>query len=94
MTTAKSTIDLNAISTDALTAILKIDASFVGTENYMGIAYFWGQEFKHTLREQTPAVLRRVHAKLLAAGIDIGGDGPEYAAIVNKCCKRDLPQYA
>jgi len=64
-----------------------LDRTFVGTNSYMGFAYFWGQEYKHTLREANNTQRQRVHNALIKAGIDLGSESPEYEAIVKKYCK-------
>tara|TARA_R110002096_G_scaffold434331_1_gene655579 strand:+ start:372 stop:734 length:363 start_codon:yes stop_codon:yes gene_type:complete len=64
-----------------------LDKTFVGTSSYMGFAYFWGQEYKHTLREANNTQRQRVHNALIKAGIDLGSESPEYEAIVKKYCK-------
>ena len=38
---------------DQFEAIQKLDKSYVGTSNYMGLAYFWDHEVKHCLRDAT-----------------------------------------
>ena len=67
--------------------ISALDKTFVGTDSYMGFAYFWGQEYKHTLREANNTQRQRVHNALIKAGIDLGSESPEYEAIVKKYCK-------
>ena len=46
-------INLNVITDEATQSLYKLDQEFVGTQNYMGLAYFWGQEYKHCLRQAT-----------------------------------------
>lgn len=63
-------INLNAIDFESLCELLKLDESFVGTKKYMGIAYFWGQEYKHNLREASVAKRRKIHHLGLRENID------------------------
>ena len=42
-------------------AIWKLDESFINTPNYMGFAYFWDHDVKHTMREMTPKFRKVVH---------------------------------
>ena len=54
-------INLNVITDEATQSLYKLDQEFVGTQNYMGLAYFWGQEYKHCLRQATVSQRRRIH---------------------------------
>ena len=50
-------------------AIQKLDQSFVGTKNYMGLAYFWDHEIKHWLRDATPYQRVKAHKLFMANNI-------------------------
>ena len=50
-------------------AVWELDGRFVGTEDYMGVAYFWDQRLKHVLRAASPSARVKVHAAFLAAGV-------------------------
>mgnify|MGYP003146044217 CR=1 FL=1 len=63
-------INLNAIAFESLCELLKLDESFVGTKKYMGIAYFWGHEYKHHLRDASVAKRRKIHNTGLKQNID------------------------
>jgi len=63
-------INLNAIDFKAFGELLKLDESFVGTKKYMGIAYFWGHEYKHNLRDASIAKRRRIHNLGLKENVD------------------------
>ena len=56
-------INLNVITDEATQSIYKLDQEFVGTPNYMGVAYFWSHEYKHYLRQATVSQRRRIHNK-------------------------------
>ena len=68
----------------AIEAVLWLDAGFIGTPDYMGLAWFWNYEYRHTMRDASEAVRRRVHAAMLKAGLPVDGHSDEHAAIVNK----------
>ena len=53
---------------NAFAAVRELDLQFVGTDQYMGVAYFWHHEYKHTLRQATPRQRRITHHKILRAG--------------------------
>lgn len=64
-----------------------LDKTFIGTNSYMGFTYFWGQEYKHTLRSANNTQRQRVHNAMVKAGLDLTGASPEHKAIVEKYCK-------
>jgi hypothetical protein len=52
-------IDLNVVTFDAFCALNALDKTFVGTPNYMGVAFFWGHGVKHYLREASQLSVER-----------------------------------
>jgi len=83
----KTTIDLESISFEAHNTISALDKSYVGTDNYMGIAWFWHVDYKHYLREQSYSTLMKVHRAFLKAGLRVSEDSDEHYAIVRKITK-------
>lgn len=75
------------ISSEALIAIIELDRKFIGTENYMGLAFFWAYAYRHYLREAKPYQRRKVHAKILAAGLNPGGETPAHMDIITSTLK-------
>jgi hypothetical protein len=69
---------------DGLGKLLALDASFVGTPDYMGIAYFWHYDFRHYLRDSSRYRRRLVHKHLLDAGLDPVGNSAEHEAIIKR----------
>ena len=61
----KTTLILN-YDMDQYKQIHKLDKSYVGTNNYMGLAYFWDHEIKHWLRDATPYERVKIHKLFLA----------------------------
>ena len=58
---------LGSIPTGGFEELFQLDRAFVGTKNYMGLAYFWeGSQVRHIMRALSAAKRRRVHAELLA----------------------------
>lgn len=68
--------------------LLKIDAAMVGTPDYMGLAYWWSHEYKHTLREATPKQRKKAHDAILAAGLRLDGESDGHAEIIGKAVPR------
>lgn len=82
-------LNYELLSREATKAIMALDDSFVGTENYMGIAYFWDGEYKFILREVEFKTRQKVHQALLKAGLDVGGFSEKHTEIINKLTKND-----
>jgi hypothetical protein len=86
-------INLETASWGATQAIYRLDQSFVGTSDYMGVAYFWPHEFKHWLRACTVAERKKVHQLWLKnnlsfeAGIDPTIDCQPHWEIIKRVCK-------
>ena len=85
-----STINLNALPHEALSAIFFADMQLVGTKGYIGVGFFWNLEYKFYLRDASVAQRRKVHHAFLKAGRDLAGESPEHLAIIN----RVIPAYS
>jgi hypothetical protein len=79
-------INLNKITWEATEALLKLDETFVGTPNYLGITYFWHYNFRHYLRDTGCKSRVKIHNAFLKAGLDVGGFSVEHIKIVCKYC--------
>lgn len=62
--------------------MLRIDEAMIGTPDYMGLAYWWSHEYKHTLRDATTKQRKKAHDALLAAGLRLDGESDEHARII------------
>ena len=71
---------------DGFNKLMELDRSFIGSRDYMGLAYFWAYEFRHALRDASPFVRRKVHADFIKAGLPPDGFTREHLAIVRKRC--------
>ncbi len=76
-------LNIEALSMKAYEALVKLDNKFVGTEEYMGIVYFWGHRYKHMLRDANTRDRRRVHAGFLAAGLTPHGETKAHDRIMD-----------
>lgn len=81
-------LDTNALTWKATKALLELDETFVGTPDYMGLAFFWGQDVKFTLRDATYAQRRAYHAALLAAGKPLTWGGAEAEKLARRICRK------
>lgn len=75
-------LNTNALSSTATKLLLTLDAGFVGTDDYMGLAYFWAYEYRYPMRDVSYARRRRTHRALLAAGLAVDGESSAHAAII------------
>jgi len=80
-------INLNAISWGASGEIYKLDKKFIGTQDYMGVAYFWSHEYKHILRDMSITQRRRDHKKALKLGIDFTEVGAKQWELLSEILK-------
>ena len=83
-------LNINALTNDAIDGLHALDRSFIGTKNYMGVAWFWGNAYKHYLRGDIKPISfrtrRRVHNAMLKAGLDVAGESEQHLAIVIRHC--------
>lgn len=80
-------LNLNSITHEAFKAIDLVDSGFVGTFNYMGIAYFWAHEYRHYLRDATRSSRVRVHKMLIKSGLPVDGASPDHERIIVRYAK-------
>lgn len=76
--------DMGAITMNAYFMLRELDHQLVSTEDYMGMAYFWGHEYKHYLRGATDSQRRRVHKQLLTEGLELNGKSKRHLEIIQK----------
>jgi hypothetical protein len=75
------------ITYKATKAITDLDVNFVGTPDYMGIAYFWNMAYKFEMRDASLPQRRAVHAAFLKDHLELAGESPEHEAIIKKLVK-------
>ena len=88
MTVSTYKINMETASYEATQAIYKLDDSFVGTENYLGVASFWNHEYRYPMRDATVATCKAVHAKMLKAGLEVDDCTPAHDEIIAWASKR------
>jgi hypothetical protein len=90
------TINLETLSWNATVALRELDEKFVGTPDYMGVAWFWHHEYRHYLRPNdeigagTPAKLRRVHKALLKAGLTLNGESDSHDRVIGRVLRCEV----
>lgn len=81
-------LNINAITVTAFLELEKLDRTYRGTLDYMGLAYFWAHEYKHSLRDASYSKRRRVHHAFLKAGLDPSGVSDEHRKIIRRILGR------
>ena len=76
------------VTSRAYTLVYALDRALVGTPDYMGLAHWWADEYKHRLRGALNSQRRRAHHALLAAGLPLDGVSAEHAEIINRAARR------
>lgn len=79
-----ATLDVTNLTDKARNALIKLDEKYIGTDNYMGVAFFWNEEYKWWLRDATAKVRRKVHAAFVKAKLKPDEYSPEHRAVVTK----------
>jgi len=80
-------LNLNGLTFQAYDAIRRLDETFIDTDNYMGIAWFWNYHYRHYLRDVSRFRRRLVHKKLREAGLDVSAKSPAVTEIVERWYK-------
>ena len=70
--------------------ILISDIENVGTKKYIGMAYFWGHHYKHTLRDVSIQERKKIHNVGIAKGIDFINPNKEAWYCISKVLKCDV----
>ena len=73
---------LETLTLEANIALCELDRTFIGTKNYMGIAYFWAYEYRWPMRDVTVAMRKKIHGKLLKAGLKVDEESEAHRAII------------
>ena len=61
-------INMNTASPTATQALRALDRTYVGTEDYLGLAFYWDHEVKYWMRDASTAKRKKIHELLLKAG--------------------------
>lgn len=81
---AAQAIFLGDLSDSARNRLWKFDEKLIGKPDYLGVAFFWNEEYKWWLRDASTKVRRKVHAAFLAAHLKPDESSPEHRAIIGK----------
>lgn len=81
---AKKELDQLLLSHAAYKAVLRLDEKYVGTDNYMGLAWFWNHVYTDYLRPENCTVRKRVavHDALIAAELGLKEESKAHEKII------------
>jgi hypothetical protein len=82
-------INLNTITSQAFVKIYEIDKSFINTNNYLGLAYFWAYEYRHYLRDSSIAQRKKVHNLFLKNNLIIDSVSEKHFEIIKLITKQN-----
>jgi len=80
-------INLNTMPHEAYMLLWHSDKNFIGTSNYVGLAYYWSYDYRHYLRDASPYVKRKVHAEFLKHGLNLSDSTEKHLSIIRKYTK-------
>lgn len=72
------------LTANAREEVHALDKELVGTDDYMGLAYFWAYEYRYPMRETSAYYRVCVHRAFLAAGLEPAGESTEHQAIIDR----------
>lgn len=82
-------INLETATHEAYSAIAAIDRKFIGTKNYMGVAWFHSHCYRFLMRDISVAKRKFIHKKLMEAGVtDFSTHSDIISNIIVKYTKR------
>lgn len=79
--------DCEYVTFKAHQEIRELDQKYIGTENYLGLAYFWAYEYRHYLRDCTFAKRRKIHKRLIKEGLPVDGESDQHLEIIRDILK-------
>jgi hypothetical protein len=80
-------LNLNSITTNAFIKMHELDQKFIGSFDYIGLAYFWSYEYRHYLRDASIEERRLVHNNFLNHGLTLEDASEKHFTIIKKILK-------
>jgi hypothetical protein len=81
---AADALYMKELTVKARNKIWELDEKFIGTDDYMGVAYFWHDEYKWWLRDASQKIRRKVHKAFRDARLTPDESSAEHRAIIGK----------
>ena len=83
-------INLETLNFETTMDLYNLDKSYIGTDKYMGLAYFWNYEYRHTLRGLSIYNKKRIHNLGLKKGINFETSNKEAWHFIAKLLNCDV----
>lgn len=80
-------LNLNSITTNAFIKMHELDQKFIGSFDYIGLAYFLSYEYRHYLRDASIEERRLVHNNFLNHGLTLEDASEKHFTIIKKILK-------
>ena len=78
-------INLETATHKAYMAVDNLDKQFIGTTDYMGVAWFHAHAYRFSMRDISVAKRKFIHNKLMDAGVtDLSGYTDAISGIIEK----------
>ena len=68
--------------------LLNLDDSFIGTPDYMGLAYFWHYDYRHYLRDASAYQRVRIHKMFLKLKLPVASASPQHLFVIRHVTKK------
>tara|TARA_B100000949_G_scaffold232038_1_gene245313 strand:- start:553 stop:888 length:336 start_codon:yes stop_codon:yes gene_type:complete len=81
-------INLEVLPHEVFRGLEKLDKGYIGSPNYMGLAFYWAWEYRHFLREASLSQRRRVHKQALDLGLDMLKVGVEQWQLIGRVLRK------
>jgi len=78
------TINCETLPFPAYSALMQHDREMIGTNGYLGLAYFWNYDYRHALRPASPYLRRKVYTAMIRAGLEPDGNTEKHTAIIKR----------
>jgi hypothetical protein len=79
--------NINSLTLKAFSDIYELDKKYIGTADYIGLAYFWNYQYRHYLRDTSNSKRKKVHNAFLKEGLDIQGQSDRHLKIIQHITK-------
>jgi len=77
-----STINLETVSPSVYTTIHEMDRANIGTDDYIGLAWYHNYHYRHTMRDISIAKRKRIHTKLMERGLALDGKSRTHSVLI------------
>lgn len=83
----KYAMKINVTTLEAFARVYQVDQDLIGTQHYMGLAYFWNYAYRHYLRDASDKQRKLVHDKILAENLELNGETDRHLHIIQSIVK-------